>query len=104
MNQAVTTPQRSADLPDVPTMAESGLPDLQIITWNGLVAPAGTPEPIIQRLYQAFSSAIGTERVRQALGETLVPFSLAPAAFAALIAEEVAAFGPIIRDSNLVVD
>src|SRR5215470_10233690 len=42
--------QRSSQLPDVPTMAESGLPDLHVTTWNGLVAPAGTPNAIIMRL------------------------------------------------------
>src|SRR5260221_8254846 len=47
---AVLAPQRSAALPDVPTAAASGLPDLDVTTWYGLLAPAGTPRPIIARL------------------------------------------------------
>jgi tripartite-type tricarboxylate transporter receptor subunit TctC len=97
-------PERVPFAPEVPTFREGGFAFGVFSFWHGLAAPAGTPEPIIQRLQQAFAGAVGTARVRQALGETLVPFSLTPAAFAALVAEEVAAFGPIIRDNNLVVD
>ena len=51
-------PERMALLPDVPTMAESGLPDLQMITWNGLVAPAGTPDAIVSRLNAAINDGL----------------------------------------------
>ena len=47
---AVVAPQRSSALPDVPTVAEAGLPDFEVTTWYGVLAPAGTPRPIINRL------------------------------------------------------
>src|SRR5260370_13260959 len=47
---AVTVPRRASMLPDVPTMPEAGLPDFEITSWFGLLAPAGTPAPIIGRL------------------------------------------------------
>ena len=50
---AVAAPQRVSQLPDVPTFAELNLPDLNLTSWTGLAAPAGTPAPIIERLYQA---------------------------------------------------
>ena len=54
-------------LPDVPTMAESGLADLQMITWNGLVAPAGTPDAIVARLNAAINDGLKLPQIRDAL-------------------------------------
>ena len=55
---AVTSAERNAALPEVPTVAESGLPDFKLVDWIGVMAPAGTPQPIIDRLQAAFSAAI----------------------------------------------
>ena len=55
---AVTSAQRNAALPDVPTVAESSLPDFKLVDWIGLMAPAGTPQPIIDKLQSAFRAAI----------------------------------------------
>ena len=65
--------ERMALLPDVPTMAESGLPDLQVITWNGLVAPAGTPDAIVSRLNAAINDGLKLPQIRDALHEILAP-------------------------------
>ena len=65
---------RMAMLPDVPTMKESGLPDLQVITWNGLVAPAGTPDAIVARLNASINEALKTPSIR----DTLAKFSSEP--------------------------
>ena len=55
---AVTTPQRTSTLPDVPTMIEAGIPGFIVTQWHGIVAPAGTPKPIVERLYQAIAKSL----------------------------------------------
>ncbi|MEI9806139.1 MAG: tripartite tricarboxylate transporter substrate binding protein [Pseudolabrys sp.] len=55
---AVTGPHRSAILPDVPTAQEAGLPGLVVTTWNGVLAPAGTPPEIVERLHKALAAAV----------------------------------------------
>jgi tripartite-type tricarboxylate transporter receptor subunit TctC len=64
---AATSMKRSTLLPDVPTLAESGLPGYDAILSYGIVAPAGTPRPIIDRLNQALNAALATEEVRKRL-------------------------------------
>jgi tripartite-type tricarboxylate transporter receptor subunit TctC len=64
---AVTTPKRVSWLPDVPTVAESGLPGFDVTAWFGLVALAGTPEPIIQKLNAEANKALGVQSVRDTL-------------------------------------
>jgi tripartite-type tricarboxylate transporter receptor subunit TctC len=54
---AVTGPQRSAILPDVPSVAEAGLPDAVVTTWNGIMAPSGTPPEVLERLHKALAEA-----------------------------------------------
>ena len=60
---AVTTPERLAALPDLPTTAEAGLPDFQVGVWHGLYAPAGTPEDAIAKLTAALQTALQDENV-----------------------------------------
>ena len=55
---AVTGPSRDATLPDVPTMMEAGVANYTAVTWNGILAPAGTPRPIIDKLNAAFTQAL----------------------------------------------
>ncbi|MGG5819003.1 Bug family tripartite tricarboxylate transporter substrate binding protein [Falsiroseomonas sp. HW251] len=69
---AVTTKERSAQLPDTPTVAEAGnLPNYELFAWFVLVAPAGTPAPVIARLNQAVRAAAGQANLRERLGSTL---------------------------------
>ena len=63
---AVTGVNRSAALPDVPTGRESGMPDLVVTTWNGVLAPAGTPPQIIERLHKALADAVADPALKQA--------------------------------------
>lgn len=63
---AVSTPRRSVKLPDVPTVAET-LPGFEVNSWYGIMAPAGTPRPIIDKLYRAFAAAIRTPEISAAL-------------------------------------
>jgi len=80
---AVSAPQRSAMGPQVPTFAEAGLPDYQAYTWNNLFAPAGTPQPVIDRLNQALAHALAQpgmkQRLAQGASEALGPVTPAEA-------------------------
>src|SRR5439155_13489035 len=58
---AVTGSKRSAQLPDVPTVAESGVPGYEAYVWMGLLAPQGTPEPIIDKIHQALQTALAPD-------------------------------------------
>ncbi len=66
---AVTSDRRVTDLPDVPTVAEAGVPGFKVTTWLGVVAPAGTPQPVVQRLYEAFADALKQPAVKTRLDE-----------------------------------
>jgi tripartite-type tricarboxylate transporter receptor subunit TctC len=73
---AVTSPQRTAVLPDVPTVAESGLPDYRVVTWNGMAGPANLPRPIVDRLNVAVQRVMAMPAVR----DRLTPLAVEPAA------------------------
>ncbi|HEX2198982.1 MAG TPA: tripartite tricarboxylate transporter substrate binding protein [Burkholderiales bacterium] len=66
---AVTSAKRIASLPNVPTMIESGFPGFEVIGWYGLVAPAGTPGPVVKRLNAEFQTALEQQSVREALAK-----------------------------------
>jgi tripartite-type tricarboxylate transporter receptor subunit TctC len=65
---AVTSSTRSSLLPEVPTMAEAGVPGFDASLYYGLVAPAGTPRPVIERLNEALQAAIASDEVKKQLG------------------------------------
>lgn len=98
---AVTTRQRTAMLPDIPTMDEAGLPGFEATTWHGLVAPAGTPPAIIAALHQAIVETLadpGVRRTLQKLGIDLVGDT--PAEFAAYIRSEIPKWAAVIKASG----
>ncbi|WP_270938141.1 tripartite tricarboxylate transporter substrate-binding protein [Falsiroseomonas oryzae] len=66
---AITTPARAAALPDVPTTAEAGLPEMRMSGWNMLFAPAGTPRPVVERLNRALLATLRDENVVRRMGE-----------------------------------
>lgn len=66
---AVTGAQRAPELPDVPTMAEAGVPNMVVTAWFGLFAPAGTPQPIIDRLHQVVSGVLKTPEIQKRFAE-----------------------------------
>ena len=81
---------RSSFLPDLPTLQESGVPGYEFHTWTGLMAPAGTPRPVVTRLHEAMAKALGSQEVKaqlMALGVEPSP-SRNPAEFAAFIRNE----------------
>ena len=62
---AVTDAKRSTFIPDLPTMIEAGVPDCESVLWFGLVAPAGTPQPIIDKLARAANEALKSDEVSE---------------------------------------
>jgi tripartite-type tricarboxylate transporter receptor subunit TctC len=90
---AVSTPQRWPAAPSVPTVAESGLPGFGYIGWYGLVFPAGTPQPIVDRTHKALKQAMDNEDVRKKLeGAGAMAGLSAPAELSKLIESDIANF------------
>jgi tripartite-type tricarboxylate transporter receptor subunit TctC len=99
---AVTSPTRLEALPEIPTVAESGLPGFEYIGWLGIAAPAGTLEPIIERLQREIAVILLTDEARKYFASYgREPVASTPAAFAAFIRAEHAKWGHVIRDSNI---
>jgi tripartite-type tricarboxylate transporter receptor subunit TctC len=87
---AVSTTKRSPALPNVPTTIEAGFPDSDYTFWNGLLAPAKTPRPIIERLHAEAQKALALPEVQAKLApQGVEPLPLSPEAFDALIAKEI---------------
>ena len=102
---AVTSPVRSSLAPDVPTLAESGLPGFDVATWFGLFAPAGTPADVVNKIQQASNAGLNEPAVKQKLSEQGIEVVAGtPAHFAAFLATEIAKWGKVIRDSGAKAD
>jgi tripartite-type tricarboxylate transporter receptor subunit TctC len=102
---AVTTPERVKSLPDLPTTAEAGLPQLQVGVWHGLYVPAGTPQEIVQKLSEALKVALADQGVidqMAKLGTAPVPAEEAtPQAHRAKLEEQLGTWGKIIADAGV---
>lgn len=102
---AVGSERRLPVLPDVPTVAEQGYPGFESSQWFGLLAPAGTPAPVVERLRQAAVKALQTEPVRERLAhDASEPSGAGPAEFAAFIDSEEIRWGKIVRDARLSIE
>ena len=102
---AVTTAKRSAVAPDVPTLAEAGLPGFEVGSWQGVFAPAGTPPEIVKRLNAEIVKILNTPDVRDklaALGAEVVGNS--PEEFATMVKAEVAKWADVVKKSGARVD
>lgn len=99
---ATAGPQRVATLPDVPTVAESGLPGFSFFTWGAFLAPAGTPPPVIARLGAALREALATPAIRERLeGLAYEVVGNTPEEFGAALARDHAAMGALVRAANI---
>lgn len=99
---ALTTNERSPDLPDVPTVAEAGIPDLIVENFTGVLAPAGMPDALVQRIGGAIEKQLSQPAMQQALrGLGFVPQLRGPAAFKQYLDSEVDRWGKIIREANI---
>ena len=98
----MTGTHRSEAIPQVPTMVEAGVPGFELTGWLGLFAPAGTPQPAIQRLYAAMADAIADPKVRErfpALGYE--PVGSPPEEFAARFKRDLALYARVIREAHI---
>ena len=103
---AVTTLARSPAMPDLPTIAESGLPGFDLTTWFGLMVPAGTPTEIVSRLNAEIVRALNAKDMRERLEKMGAgpPADNTPAHFAAFIRAEAAKYAKVVRDSGAKVE
>ena len=103
---ATTGSKRSAVLPDVPTLAEAGLPGYEAYVWSGLLAPKGTPPAILERLQKELGAVLETPEVKAYMAQNaLEAYSgNTPAQFDAFFREEYLRWAKIIRDSGAKVD
>jgi tripartite-type tricarboxylate transporter receptor subunit TctC len=99
---AVTGAKRLASLPELPTIAESGLPGYEASSWYGILAPAGTPRDIVMKLNAGLAKALEQPEVRNSLlAEGAEPVGGSPEAFAAHIRAEKERLGKLIRDAKI---
>jgi tripartite-type tricarboxylate transporter receptor subunit TctC len=102
---AVLARERSPILPDVPTAEEAGLPNFDVTTWYGILAPAGTPRPIITRLNTEFVKIMRAPEMKERLATMGTdPLTSTPEEFAAYIQREIAKWGDVIRKAGLRAD
>ena len=102
---AFASRERSALMPDVPTVAEMGLPGYQGILWIGMMAPAGTPQPVIDKLAAATQRAVRMHDLAERLTRDGVePVGGTPAAFAALIAKEIGEWRELAGSAKITLD
>lgn len=102
---AVTTLQRVPQLPDVPSLKELSLGDAEVVTWYAVIAPAGTPQPIVDRLYKEYTAAALQPAVQKLLADQgLIYLPNTTAEFQARIAAETARWAQLIKDNKLEVD
>ena len=102
---AVTSLTRNPALPDVPTMAEGGLADFDVVTWQGILAPAGTPAPVVARLNAVLLEALRRPEVAEGLASQ--GFELrgsTPGDFAELIRQEAGRWPPVVRLAGATLD
>jgi tripartite-type tricarboxylate transporter receptor subunit TctC len=102
---AVTSPKRSVALPDVPTIAESGVPGYAHSSWVGMLAPAKTPQPILQRLHSETVKIVHTPEVQQRLlREGLESNGNTPQEFSADLKEEIAKWQKVVKAAGIHVE
>jgi tripartite-type tricarboxylate transporter receptor subunit TctC len=102
---AIIAPQRAPALPEVPTVAEAGLSNFEVTTWYGVLAPAGTPRPVISRLNSELVRIMHTLEMQERLAAMATePRTSTPEEFAAYLQQEVAKWGDVVRKAGLKAD
>ncbi|HSR10105.1 MAG TPA: tripartite tricarboxylate transporter substrate-binding protein, partial [Thermodesulfobacteriota bacterium] len=100
---AVTGAKRLDVLPNVPTMAEAGLPEYNFATWTGLVAPANTPPAIVNRLFKEITKALGQPAVKEAFAKQAMVVSpnASPEAFKKFIKDEIERTRKVVQAADI---
>ena len=103
---AVTSARRLADLPAVPTLVEQGYPAMVSSSWQGIFVPHGTPLPVVNRLFAAFTKVMVQQAVKDALatGGVLAATSASREEFAAFLSAEILRWGKVVRENNITAD
>jgi tripartite-type tricarboxylate transporter receptor subunit TctC len=102
---AVTGAKRSSSLPEVPTLAEAGVPGYEVNTWSGVIAPAGLPRPLLARLNAAVNAATAAPQAKARLAELgSEGGGGTPEEFAALIRRDSAKWAEVVRRSGAKID
>ena len=101
----VASPKRIAPLPDVPTIAESGVPGFEAWAWQGLLAPAGTPKEALERVRAEYTRAVNDSGVRQKLLDAgIEPLTSTPEEFTAYMKSETAKWAKVVKEANIKVE
>ena len=99
---AVTGKERSSEMPDIPTVAESGLPDFEVTAWFGIFAPAQTPQPVVARLNAELVKILAMADVREKLANHGVePGGGSPESLGRFLVSEVAKWGDVVREAGI---
>ena len=99
---AVTAAKRAALLPAVPTMRESGVLDYEVNSWYGVCAPAATPAPVLDKLYQDFTAVLRLPDVQQRLAELAIDTAPKnPEEFSQFIRDEITRWAKVIKDAGI---
>jgi tripartite-type tricarboxylate transporter receptor subunit TctC len=102
---AIAGAERTPKLPNVPTVVEAGFPKLQSPFWLGVVAPAGTPQPIIEKLNTAFRESLKPADTRALLAKLGADIKIGtPQAFGDMLAKELALWTGVVRDAKITVE
>jgi len=101
----VAAHKRMAQLPNVPTIEEGGVPDFEVSSWNGLFAPAKTPQTIVDRLYEVTVAALKSPQMKEKMeAEGAEPVGQTPAQFRAYVQSEIDKWGKVIKAANVKFD
>jgi len=102
---AITSKTRVASMPDVPTVAESGIPGFELLSWYGIWGPAGMPEAVTNRLNSEIAKAVDTPALKAKFTElSFVPAKSNPEQFRKLIREDLSKIGQAVKEANIRVD
>lgn len=102
---AVSSAKRSSSLPDVPTMAEAGVPDLVVDSWVGILAPAATPPAVVAKLNAELNAVLNDPVVRERLATLgIEPTPGSPEQFRQAMQRDLAAYGPIVKNAGIKVE
>jgi tripartite-type tricarboxylate transporter receptor subunit TctC len=102
---AVTSAARHPAWPDLPTMAEAGIPDIEIVLWSGLLAPAGTPAAIVRKLQDEVARVVRLAEIRERLAALAIdPVGNTSEEFARIIAADIAKWTAVARAANIKAD
>jgi tripartite-type tricarboxylate transporter receptor subunit TctC len=102
---AVTTPQRISALPDLPSVAEAGVPGYEVVLWHGLVAPKGVPRPIVDRLNREANEVLKAKEMEDLLAtDGVAPAGGTPEQFRAVIKADIERWRGVVKQANIKVD